>query len=90
MQDVFSKSQNSAVVHAVQSIATAAMCEPVFAAQASETARRGGPSAYLEETGFVSLLDGAAFPPIYDEHRRLHVARLSTSLLTAIIDVGIN
>lgn len=89
MQEIFVKSQNAAIVRAVHSIASIAVREPVFAAQASETARRGGPSAYLEESGYASLLDCGSFNGAPDEGRRVLLARLSTALLAAIIDVGV-
>ncbi|KDN38513.1 hypothetical protein K437DRAFT_22753 [Tilletiaria anomala UBC 951] len=88
MQDVFVKSQNPQVIKAVHSIASIAVCEPVFAAQAAETARRGGPSAYLEESGFASLLDCGCFHGRIDDGQRIMLARLSTALLTGLIDAG--
>ena len=89
MQEIFAKSHNRQVVKAAHAIASIAMCDPVFAAQASETARRGGPSAYLEESGYASLLDCGSFNSNLDEGRRVLLARLSTALLAAIIDLGV-
>ena len=88
MQDVFLHSQNAQVIQAVLGIATTALCEPLFAMQAAETARLGGPAAYLEESGFASLLDCGAFRVRIDDARRIMLARLATALLAGLIDAG--
>lgn len=77
--------QSSPILDSVHSIAQIAVSEPVFAAQALETGKRGGPSAYLEESGYASLLECGAFTPLKDS-RRLVLAKLSTALLAGIID----
>ncbi|PWN42984.1 hypothetical protein IE81DRAFT_366164 [Ceraceosorus guamensis] len=87
MRDVFVNSQNGPILDAVHTIARIAVSEPVFAAQALETTRRGGPGAYLDETGYASLLDCGDFAPLPDV-RRLTLAKLSTALLAGLIDAG--
>ena len=87
IREIFVNSQNGAILDAVHGIAQTAVSEPVFAAQAHETVKRGGPGAYLEESGYASLLECGAFTPL-KEGRRLVLAKLSTQLLAGLIDVG--
>lgn len=87
MREVFVNSQSAHILEAVQTIAHIGVSEPVFAAQLVETAKRGGPIAFLEESGYASLLDCGAFVSLDDE-KRLTLAKLSTALLGGLIDAG--
>jgi neurofibromin 1 len=79
--------QSARVLEAVQTIASTAIFEPVFAAQVAETANRGGPGAFLEEAGFPMLLDCASFDPnAMTKERRLIMATLATGLLGSFIE----
>ncbi|CAO1638983.1 unnamed protein product [Sympodiomycopsis kandeliae] len=62
MREVLINSQSRQLLEATQAIVQTAVFEPIFNAQATETAQRGGPSAFLEEAGFAALLDCATFP----------------------------
>lgn len=90
MQAEIEKSTSPLVLTAVQAITMVAVCEPVVAAQAAETARRGGLGAYLDEAGFASFLECSSFSaaPELDESQRMLVARLAASLLAGAIDAG--
>lgn len=61
MREVLVNSQSPQLLEATQAIVQTAVFEPIFNAQAVETARRGGPAAFLEEAGFSSLLDCSTF-----------------------------
>ncbi|PWN51037.1 hypothetical protein IE53DRAFT_314631 [Violaceomyces palustris] len=87
MREIFVNCQNGAILDAVHGIAQIAVSEPVFAAQAIETAKRGGPLEYLEESGYACLLECGSFTPLKDG-RRLVLAKLCTQLLAGLIDVG--
>lgn len=87
MREVFVNSQSGPILDAVHVIAQIAVSEPVFIAQALETARRGGPGAYLDESGYSCLLECGDFMPLRDV-RRLTLAKLSTALLAGLIDAG--
>ncbi len=52
-------------------IAQTALSQPFFAAQARETAKRGGPNAYLVESGYGSLLGCGAFVPLMEGRRHV-------------------
>lgn len=90
MQTEIESSTNALALDAVQTITAVAVCEPVVAAQAAETARRGGLGAYLDEAGFASFLECGAFSaaPELDESQRVLVARLASSMLLGVIDAG--
>jgi neurofibromin 1 len=87
MREVFVNSQSGQILDAVQTIAHIGVSEPVFAAQLVETAKRGGPIAFLEESGYASLLDCGSFTPL-GEDKRMRLAKLSTALLGGLIDAG--
>lgn len=88
LREILVNSQSGRLLGAVQTIAQAAVFEPVFAAQASETARRGGPTAFLEEAGFSTLLECGAFAGPLSDARRLVMAKFTTSLLAGLIDAS--
>ena len=88
MREILINSQLGPIVDAVQTIAQAAIFEPVFAAQATETARRGGPDAFLEEAGFSCLLKCGSFGGPLTDARRLVLAKLSTALLASLLDAA--
>lgn len=85
MRDVFENSQVGSLLDSIHAIAHIAASQPIFAAQARETARRGGPGVYLEETGYAALLDCGSFVPL-GNLRRMHLAELSNNLLVSLID----
>ncbi|KAK0555397.1 Ras GTPase activating protein ira2 [Tilletia horrida] len=87
MREVTINSQVAPILDAVNAIAQVAVSEPIFSAQAKETSLRGGPSAYLEESGYAGLLDCGNFVPLGD-YKRLQLSRLLTSLLIGLIDAG--
>ncbi|SOV02504.1 related to neurofibromin [Ustilago sp. UG-2017a] len=87
MKDVFLNCSNGAILDAVHGIAQTAVSQPLFAAQARETAKRGGPTAYLAESGYGSLLGCGAFVPLM-EGRRHVLCKLSIQLVLGLTDVG--
>ncbi|CDR87933.1 related to Neurofibromin [Sporisorium scitamineum] len=87
MKDIFVNCSNGAILDAVHGIAQTAVSQPFFAVQARETAKRGGPTAYLAESGYASLLGCGAFVPLI-EGRRHHLCRLSIQLVLGLTDVG--
>ena len=87
MKDVFVNCSNGAILDAVHGIAQTAVSQPFFAAQARETAIRGGPNAYLAESGYGSLLGCGAFVPLM-EGRRHVLCKLSIQLVLGLTDVG--
>jgi len=87
MREVTINSQVAPILDAVNAIAQVAVSEPIFSAQAMETTLRGGPSAYLEESGYASLLDCGSFTPLKD-FKRLTLSKLMTALLVGLIDAG--
>ncbi|KAE8216200.1 hypothetical protein CF327_g640 [Tilletia walkeri] len=87
MREVTINSQVAPILDAVNAIAQVAVSEPIFSAQAMETTLRGGPSAYLEESGYASLLDCGNFTPLKD-FKRLTLSKLMTALLVGLIDAG--
>ncbi|CAD6915554.1 unnamed protein product [Tilletia controversa] len=87
MREVTINSQVAPILDAVNAIAQVAVSEPIFSAQAMETTLRGGPSAYLEESGYASLLDCGNFTPLKD-YKRLTLSKLMTALLVGLIDAG--
>lgn len=87
MKDVFVNCSNGAILDAVHGIAQTALSQPFFAAQARETAKRGGPNAYLVESGYGSLLGCGAFVPLM-EGRRHVLCKLSIQLVLGLTDVG--
>ncbi|KAK0540963.1 Ras GTPase activating protein ira2 [Tilletia horrida] len=89
MREVTINSQVAPILDAVNAIAQVAVSEPIFSAQAMETTIRGGPSAYLEESGYASLLECGSFTPLKD-FKRLTLSRLMTTLLLGLIDAGTN
>ncbi|GAC96962.1 RasGAP group protein [Pseudozyma hubeiensis SY62] len=87
MKDIFVNCSNGAILDAVHGIAQTAVSQPLFAAQARETAKRGGPNAYLAESGYGSLLGCGAFVPLM-EGRRHVLCKLSIQLVLGLTDVG--
>ncbi|CBQ70693.1 related to Neurofibromin [Sporisorium reilianum SRZ2] len=87
MKDIFVNCSNGAILDAVHGIAQTAVSQPFFAAQARETAKRGGPTAYLAESGYASLLGCGAFVPLM-EGRRHVLCKLSIQLVLGLTDVG--
>ncbi|CAO1614414.1 unnamed protein product [Parajaminaea phylloscopi] len=88
LREIMVNSQSGRLLCAVQAIMQAATFEPVFAAQAAETARRGGPGAFLGEAGFSKLLDCGAFAGPLSDARRLVMAKFSTALLASLIEAS--
>uniref|UniRef100_V5ET08 Ras GTPase activating protein RasGAP n=2 Tax=Kalmanozyma brasiliensis (strain GHG001) TaxID=1365824 RepID=V5ET08_KALBG len=87
MKDIFVNCSNGAILDAVHGIAQTAVSQPFFAAQARETAKRGGPTAYLVESGYASLLGCGTFVPLM-EGRRHVLCKLSIQLVLGLTDVG--
>ncbi|SPO22404.1 related to Neurofibromin [Ustilago trichophora] len=87
MKDIFVNCSNGAILDAVHGIAQTAVSQPFFAAQARETQKRGGPNAYLAESGYGSLLTCGAFIPLM-EGRRHVLCKLSIQLVLGLTDVG--
>lgn len=87
MKEIFVNCSNGAILDAVHGIAQTAVSQPFFAAQAHETAKRGGPNAYLVESGYGSLLGCGAFVPLM-EGRRHVLCKLSIQLVLGLTDVG--
>lgn len=87
MREVYLNSQNDEIVRSVDVIAQIAIAEPIFQLQVSETQKRGGAEAYLDESGYACLLDCGAFVPLKDA-RRVALAKLSAALLSGLIDAG--
>ncbi|SNX82669.1 related to Neurofibromin [Melanopsichium pennsylvanicum] len=87
MKDVFVNCSNGAILDAVHGIAQTAVSQPFFAAQARETQKRGGPNAYLVESGYGSLLACGAFVPLMEARRHV-LCKLSIQLVLGLTDVG--
>jgi neurofibromin 1 len=87
MKDIFVNCSNGAILDAAHGIAQTAVSQPLFAAQARETAKLGGSGAYLEDSGYASLLGCGSFSPLM-EGRRHVLAKLCIQLVLGLTDVG--
>lgn len=87
IKEIYLNCQNEDILKSVDAITKVAISEPIFQLQFQETKNRGGAEAYLEESGYASLLDCDNFSPLKDS-RRMALAKLSTALLSGLIDAG--
>lgn len=87
IKELYLNCQNEDILKSVDIITKVAISEPIFQLQFQETKKRGGAEAYLEESGYASLLDCGNFSPLKDS-RRVTLAKLSTALLGGLIDAG--
>jgi neurofibromin 1 len=87
MRDVYLSSQNEDITRSVDTMAQIAISEPIFQLQVQETKRRGGAEAYLDESGYVYLLECGDFVPLRDT-RRMVLAKLATSVLSGLTDAA--
>lgn len=87
IKEIYLNCQNEEILKSVDIITKVAISEPIFQLQFQETRKRGGAEAYLDESGYACLLDCANFTPLKDS-RRVALAKLSTALLSGLIDAG--
>ncbi|UZJ51578.1 hypothetical protein CBS101457_000898 [Exobasidium rhododendri] len=87
IKEIYLNCQNEEILKSVDVITKVAISEPIFQLQFQETKKRGGAEAYLEESGYACLLDCGTFTPLKDS-RRVALAKLSTALLSGLIDAG--